>query len=193
MPPIQLVIGLGNPGLHFKNTRHNVGYHFLDELIQHYGYSPSEMKQNKRLKANVGKFVVNERSILMAKPLTYVNLSGQSVQLLSHYYKIPPEQMLIVHDEVSLPPGQAKLKLEGGTGGHNGLKHITQCLGTDHYPRLRLGIGHPGNKHLMSNFVLSPAPKDEQAAINKAFENILGLADTILEGDFANAMQVLHQ
>lgn len=193
MEPIQLVVGLGNPGLHFKNTRHNIGYRFLDALIKHYGFSPREMKQNKKLKSSIGQYLINGRSLLMAKPLTYVNLSGESVQLLSHYYKVKPEQILVIHDEVSLPPGQAKLKREGGTGGHNGLKHITQCLGTDHYSRLRLGIGHPGNSWYMSKFVLSPASKDENQELGIAFQNVLGLSDTILEGDFSKAMQVLHQ
>lgn len=193
MKPIKLVVGLGNPGLHFKNTRHNIGYHFIDRLISHYGYSPSSMKQNKKLKACLEQYVINGRKIIMAKPLTYVNLSGTCVQMVSHYYKIDPSQILVVHDEVSLTPGEAKLKQKGGTGGHNGLKHITQCLGTDHYPRLRLGIGHPGSKHAMSNFVLSEAPNDEQKVIESKFQDILEISDTILEGNLPQAMQFLHQ
>lgn len=193
MGPIKLIAGLGNPGERYKKTRHNVGFQFIDQLLQHYGYSTADLKYDKKLKAELAKLAVNNQNIFVAKPQSYMNLSGQSIQLICHYFKIDPTQILVVHDDINLDPGQVKLKEQGGHGGHNGLRNIAQNINTNQFRRLRIGVGHHGANNSMSNYVLGTPSKQDQQLINNGTQETLRYMDDILAGNFNQAMQVLHQ
>lgn len=145
-----LCVGLGNPGHQYLMTRHNIGFMAIDTILHSYDFPISK----KKFQSEYTERKINEFFVGLLKPQTYMNLSGSAVQSALAFYKLKPEQMLVIHDDLDLIPGQIKIKLGGGAGGHNGLKSIDQSIGNNYW-RLRLGIGHPGDRHLVNNHVLS--------------------------------------
>lgn len=188
MTPIKLFVGLGNPGGQYEATRHNAGFWWID-LVAASNNSP--LKLDSKFLGLVGK-LSNSNDTWLLKPNTFMNASGKAVAALANYYKILPEQILVIHDELDLPAGTVKLKKAGGHGGHNGLKDITAALGTPDFWRLRLGIGHPGDRNEVVNFVLKAPTKDEQSALDGAIDKSLSILPQLLSGDFEQAMLKLH-
>lgn len=188
MSGIRLITGLGNPGEKYSMTRHNAGFWLIDLLAQQSG---SRLSIDAKLFGEAGKWQPHADKWLL-KPSTFMNASGKSVAALAHYYKIQPNEILVVHDELDLPPGQAKLKFGGGHGGHNGLRDIHAALGTPDYWRLRIGIGHPGNKAEVVNFVLKAADRATQALMDDSVLKASGVCDLLASGQFEKAMLTLH-
>ena len=188
MSGIKLIVGLGNPGEKYTYTRHNAGFWLVDLLAEQ---SNSRLAAEAKLFGLAGKWQPHGDRWLL-KPSTFMNASGKSVAAMVNYYKILPAEVLVVHDELDLPPGQAKLKFGGGHGGHNGLRDIHAALGTPDYWRLRIGIGHPGNKAEVANFVLKAAGKDEQTAIDDSIIKATTVMPLLTQGQFEKAMLQLH-
>ena len=186
---IRLIAGLGNPGAEYEATRHNAGFWFVDEAARKLGATLQPERGYAGLVARVNR---PASPLWLLQPMTYMNLSGKSVAALARFYKIAPEEILVVHDELDLQPGQARLKLGGSAAGHNGLKDIEAQLGSAGYWRLRLGIGHPGVKAEVVDYVLrKPAPADREA-IEKSIEQALAALDLIVGGEMERAMMKVH-
>ena len=160
-----LIVGLGNPGKQYENTRHNVGFDAVDLLVDEYRV-PSSGKQHK---AMYGKGVIAGQKVILAKPLTYMNLSGESVRALVDYYKIDPEDIIVIYDDISLEPGQLRIRLKGSAGGHNGIKNIIAHLGTQEFPRIKVGVGAKPPKMDLADYVLSRFGAEEQKIMDEAF------------------------
>lgn len=186
MSGIKLFVGLGNPGDKYERTRHNAGFWWIDQIA---AQTNTKLVSDAKFLGVVGK--INQESWLL-KPSTFMNLSGKAVAALANYYKITPAEILVIHDELDLPAGGIKLKFAGGHGGHNGLKDIHAALGTPNYWRLRIGIGHPGDRNEVVNYVLKPPLKDEKNAIDNSITESAKLLDLMLAGEFENAMLKLH-
>lgn len=187
--PIRLIVGLGNPGLEYEQTRHNAGFWLVDRL------AGSRLARESRYHALAARTVIAGQEVWLLEPQTYMNRSGQSVGALARFYKITPDDILVVHDELDLPPGSAKIKKGGSSGGHNGLKDITAALGTPDYWRLRIGIGHPRSMNLQQqvvDYVLHRPRKEEQALIDDAIAKSLEVVPLLCEGKFEAAMMKLH-
>ncbi len=180
----RLVVGLGNPGAEYAETRHNAGFWFCERLS---GRLSLTMGRESRFHGLVG----HERGagVWLLLPQTYMNRSGQAVGALARFYRILPGEILVVHDELDIPPGQLRLKFGGGSGGHNGLKDITAHLGTQDYWRLRIGIGHPGDRNSVVDYVLKPPRREERDAIDAAIERALDLWPLIARGEWNAAIQ----
>jgi len=187
--PIKLIVGLGNPGDKYTKTRHNAGFLFLDALCQQVGTS---LNADKHSHGRSSKVAIADQEVRLLAPDTFMNLSGQAVVAASQYYKIDLSEILIVHDELDLEPGIARLKLNGGHGGNNGLRDIIQKTGSKDFARLRIGIGHPGVGRNVSGYVLKQANKDQQAKIDNAIAESLRVIDLIVSGDIPKAMNELH-
>ena len=186
---ISLIVGLGNPGNNYAETRHNAGFRFIDGLLRRLGAS---LKSESRFDGEVGKVVITDRDVWLLMPQTFMNASGQSVARLANFYKIAPEEILVVHDELDLQPGTARLKQGGGHGGHNGLRDIINRLGSREFMRLRIGIGHPGSAPQVESYVLKKAPKAEQQQIDAAIDAALAQVDEIVHGNYEQVMNDLH-
>lgn len=186
--PLQLVVGLGNPGAEHVLTRHNAGFWFADALARGYGgrFSPE-----RKFHGEACRIAIAGHDLRLLKPSTFMNRSGQSVQTLMAYLKLPPEAILVVHDDLDLPAGALRLKWSGGHGGHNGLRDIINHIGTD-FRRLRIGIGHPGNSREVIDYVLKRAHPDEERQITDAVERGVELMPELLEQGFERAMHRLH-
>ena len=184
---IRLVVGLGNPGKEHERTRHNAGFWLVERLATSTGVN---LRKDPKFKALVGRHDAGAAWLLL--PQSYMNLSGQPVQMLAGFFKIKPEEILVVHDELDFPPGTARLKQGGGIAGHNGLKDISQRLGTHEYWRLRLGVGKPPPGTEGGDYVLQKPPAEERAAVDAAIDNALGVMPQIFSGDIQGAMQKLH-
>lgn len=192
--PIKLIVGLGNPGEKYTKTRHNAGFLFLDRLLNQRFPSVS-LRPDKNLlglSAQVDFGVVDGVAVRLLAPSTFMNLSGSSVQAALSYYKLQAQQILVVHDELDLDAGIARIKLGGGHGGNNGLRHITQVLGTSDFARLRVGIGHPGVGRDVASYVLKQANLADQDKIDLAIDESIAVLDRIVSGDCASAMNDLH-
>ena len=190
--PIRLIAGLGNPGREHERDRHNVGFWLLHKLADEWRVS---LANNSKYQGLVGKTTpakAGGHEAWLALPQTYMNQSGKTVGGLARFYKIAPEEILVVHDELDFPPGAAKLKLGGGVAGHNGLKDIAASLGSQQFWRLRLGIGHPGDRNLVGDYVLSSPSPEHRKAIDEAIDKTLQCMDLMLQGDMAAAMLKLH-
>lgn len=183
MTALRLIVGLGNPGRDYEETRHNAGFWFCARLAQARGIS---LAPESRFHGIVGRAPGN---VWMLLPQTFMNRSGQAVGALARFHRIAPAEILVVHDELDIPPGQLRLKFGGGMGGHNGLKDITSHLGTQDYWRLRIGIGHPGDRNEVVNYVLKPPRREEQADIDAAIERALDLVPLIEQGEWNAATQ----
>ncbi|MDO1508864.1 MULTISPECIES: aminoacyl-tRNA hydrolase [unclassified Neisseria] len=189
MPQIKLIAGLGNPGNEYVHTRHNAGFWFLDELAWEW---KAHFKEEKKFYGEVARVARPEGEVWLLKPNTFMNRSGQAVAALAQFYKIKPEEILVVHDELDIPCGRIRFKLGGGNGGHNGLKDIQARLGTPNFYRLRLGIDHPGDRNLVVSYVLNKPSADDRALIDEAVAKSLKNLPLILAGEFEEAVRVLH-
>jgi len=188
MTPIRLIAGLGNPGREYADNRHNVGFWFVDEIARRAGAS---LRAESRFHGSAVRVNLHGQEVWLIEPQTYMNLSGQAVGALASFYKITPEEILVVHDELDLPPGTARLKRGGGAGGHNGLKHIIAHSGADFW-RLRIGIGHPGDKNAVADFVLHRPSQPEEELIRTALDESFCILPLLAAGDMAGAMHRLH-
>jgi PTH1 family peptidyl-tRNA hydrolase len=185
---MRMVVGLGNPGREYEATRHNAGFWWVENLADAQRVS---LRAESRYHGRVGKLAAGDHDCFLLLPQTYMNDSGRSVAALASFYKIAPADMLVVHDELDLPPGAARLKKGGGVAGHNGLRDISRHLGPDFW-RLRLGIGHPGDRAQVANYVLHPPRQEETKLISDAVERSLELWPLIAAGQMEKAMHRLH-
>ena len=186
---VRLIAGLGNPGTEYELTRHNAGFWLVDQLAR------GQLRRETRFSGLACKCRIGGEEVWLLEPQTYMNRSGQSVAALARFYKITPEEILVVNDELALEHGIAKLKKGGSPGGHNGLKDIDSALGSRDYWRLRLGIGHPrtlGLQQAVVDFVLHRPRADEQTQIDRALERSLNIIPLLCEGRFEQAMKTLH-
>lgn len=189
---IRMIVGLGNPGAEYEATRHNAGFWWLDGAARLLKASLAPDRAYHGLVARVNRPQDQGGPLWLLAPMTYMNLSGKSVAPLARFFKIAPAEILVVHDELDLAPGQMKLKQGGGNGGHNGLKDIQAQLGDGNFWRLRLGIGHPGVKAEVANYVLRKPPADERDAIERNIEDSLKALDLLAAGEMGRAVMKLH-
>jgi PTH1 family peptidyl-tRNA hydrolase len=187
-PPIQLIVGLGNPGREYEATRHNAGFWLVEELARRHGGS---FRLESRFKAELARVQLAASERWLVKPQEYMNNSGRVVAAIASFYKVEAPAILVAHDELDLLPGDLRLKQGGGAGGHNGLKDLIAHLGPDFW-RLRIGIGHPGSKDLVTPYVLGPARANEREPIARAVEQGADIVPDLLEQGAERAMQKLH-
>ncbi|NND59027.1 MAG: aminoacyl-tRNA hydrolase [Gammaproteobacteria bacterium] len=185
---VQLIVGLGNPGGEYDDTRHNAGFWLVDELARRHG---GMFNHDKKFFGEQCQVSIEGHNVRLLKPMTYMNRSGQSVRALASYLKVPLEKILVAHDEIDLPPGEVRLKQGGGHGGHNGLRDISSHLGRD-FARLRLGVGHPGNKNEVTDYVLKRPSRDDAAAIDDAVRAGADIVPFLITDGFQKAMHKLH-
>jgi len=184
-----MIVGLGNPGADYVDTRHNAGFWMIDLLAADRGAS---FRLDKRYNAEIGKLRVEGHDVHLQKPLAFMNRSGQAVAGLARYFKLEPPQILVMHDELDLPPGTNRIKLDGGHGGHNGLRDVIAHLGSREFFRVRIGIGHPGDSRAVTNYVLHKPSVADREAIETANRDTLAVMPLLLEGRVDKAMQALH-
>ncbi|MAF99700.1 MAG: aminoacyl-tRNA hydrolase [Acidiferrobacteraceae bacterium] len=189
MGPVSLVVGLGNPGQKHARDRHNAGYWFLEALISGSG---GTLASEPKFFGDVGRLTVAGSTIRALAPTTYMNRSGSAVSACSRFYRIAPENILVIHDDLDLPPGVVRLKQGGGHGGHNGLRDIITQLGSRDFQRLRLGIGHPGSADQVVSYVLKRPGSDEEIAIRGAIDRVLPIMPEVISGKSDLAMNALH-
>ena len=189
---IRLIVGLGNPGAEYENTRHNAGFWWVDALAAQLKTPLQAERSYQARVARVNQAPGASDPIWLLQPMTFMNRSGVSVAALARFFNIEPQEILVVHDELDLQPGQAKLKLGGSAAGHNGLKDIHQMLGSQDYWRLRLGIGHPGVKAEVINYVLKKPSADDRLAIDRASAQSLQALEPLLSGDMDRALALVH-
>ena len=190
---IRLLVGLGNPGPEYEQTRHNAGFWLVDQFAN--SLPGCRLQHESRFNAKVGKAKIGGVDVFLLEPLTFMNRSGLSVGQLARFYKINPDEILVIHDELDLSPGTVKMKKGGSSGGHNGLKDITAALGTQDYWRLRIGIGHPrslSSQQAVADFVLHRPRKEEQALIDESIDKALRVLPLVFDGKFDAATMQLH-
>lgn len=186
---IKLFVGLGNPGPEYEATRHNAGFWWIDALAREFKVA---LHMEKNYHGLMARTCVQGNTVWLLKPQTFMNLSGKSVSALARFFKIEPQEILVAHDELDLAPGEAKLKLAGSHAGHNGLRDIHAQLGTDNYWRLRLGVGHPGVKSQVVDWVLKKPSQDHRIAIEQAIDRALKALPKLLAGDMNAATMLIH-
>lgn len=187
--PLRLIVGLGNPGPQYEDTRHNAGFWWVEALARRLG---ANLRQEPKFHGRVARLATPQGDLWLLCPETFMNLSGKAVAALARFYKIPPQAILVAHDELDLPPGVARLKHGGGHGGQNGLKDIHLQLGSPNYWRLRIGIGHPGSKELVTGHVLGKPQAAEREKMLAAIEAALDVWPELAAGNFAAAQLKLH-
>ena len=187
---VQLIVGLGNPGQQYEQTRHNAGASLISILSQQYA---SDLKLEERFFGFIARVKIDIQDVRLLIPNTYMNLSGKSIAAFAKFYQISPENILIVHDDIDLAPGISKYKIGGGHGGHNGLKDTIRALGNNNnFARLRIGVGHPGESDEVVNFVLKKASQNEQKLINESIINCISTIPLAVTGKWNEAMKDLH-
>lgn len=180
-----IIVGLGNPGKKYENTRHNIGFDAIDALVDEYRI-PDSGKQHK---AHCGKGVIEGQKVILAKPTTFMNLSGESVRELVDYYKIDPEsELLVIYDDISLEPGKIRIRKKGSAGGHNGIKSIIQHLGTQNFQRIRIGVGKKPKNWDLADYVLGTFSKDDRAVLDETLKRVVQAAAMIVQDDIDGAM-----
>jgi PTH1 family peptidyl-tRNA hydrolase len=184
-----VIVGLGNPGDRYAETRHNAGFWFLDRVAEAAG---ARLRPQSKVQAEVARTTVHGRDCLLVRPVTHMNHSGQAVRAVMDYYRIGVEALLVAYDELDLPPGVARLKQGGGHGGHNGLRDIFRHCADPGFLRLRIGIGHPGHRDAVTPYVLSRPAAEQERRIREAIGQALDVLPAVLRGDLAGAMQTLH-
>lgn len=185
-----LIVGLGNPGRQYENTKHNVGFDTVDYLIEEYRIPQAGVKH----KAMYGKGIIAGQKVLIAKPLTYMNLSGESVRELVDYYKIDPEtELIVLYDDISLEPGQIRIRKKGSAGGHNGIKNIIAQIGTDVFARVKIGVGEKPKNWDLADYVLSPFGKEERAAVDDAIKKAAKAVEMIVQEEIDAAMNMFNR
>lgn len=189
MEALRLIVGLGNPGPEYARTRHNAGFRFVDELAAKAGAS---FRLDSKLFGETAKIDIAGQPVWLLKPATFMNLSGKSVTAALRFWKFAPEQALLAHDELDLPPGTARLKFDGGHGGQNGLRDTMQLLGHGRFHRLRVGIGHPGSKDKVTPWVLGRANGDDDILIGRAIDAAIDVLPLAMDGNYMDAMTRLH-
>lgn len=188
-PAVTLVVGLGNPGPRYERTRHNAGFWFADILARRHG---GAFRADRKFHGDVARVRVDDADLHLLKPMTFMNHSGRAIQALVNFYRLDPAAVLVVHDEIDLPPGTARLKQGGGHGGHNGLRDTVAALGTREFARLRIGVGHPGQSSDVVPYVLSVAARDEQRAMDDAIDAAADVMPLLVAGQWDKAFQALH-
>ena len=186
---IRLLVGLGNPGPEYEATRHNAGFWWLDAAARKLGVTLAPQRSYFGLAA---KASTPQGPVWLLQPMTYMNLSGKSVAALARFFKLPPQEILVAHDELDLLPGQVKIKFGGGHAGHNGLRDIHAQLGSADYWRLRLGIGHPGVKAEVVDYVLRKPAPEQRELIEQTVARSVDALDLLLAGDMERAMMKVH-
>ena len=186
---IKLFVGLGNPGPEYEATRHNAGFWWIDALSREL---KAPLSLDKNYHGQVARTTVNGQTVWLLKPLTFMNLSGKSVAALARFFKIAPNEVLVAHDELDIVPGQVKLKLGGSHAGHNGLRDIHAQLGSADYWRLRIGVGHPGVKAEVINWVLKKPSQEHRAAIEDCIDRSLKALPELLKGEMDKATMRIH-
>ncbi|MBQ9600989.1 MAG: aminoacyl-tRNA hydrolase [Neisseriaceae bacterium] len=186
---IKLIVGLGNPGQEYQDTRHNAGFWFLDELAWQY---KATFKNEKKFFGEIARISLPHQDLWLLKPETFMNLSGKAVAALAQFYKIQVDEILVVHDELDIDCGRIRFKQGGGNGGHNGLKDIQAKLGSANFYRLRLGIGHPGDKNLVTSFVLNKPTANERQLLDNAIVHARQAINLILDGNKEETIRFLH-
>ena len=189
MEGLRLIVGLGNPGPEHARTRHNAGFRFVDTLAEQQGV---RFGLESKLFGETAKVVIAGKPVWLLKPASCMNLSGKSFTAALRYWKIAPEEALLAHDELDLAPGIARLKFDGGHGGQNGLRDTMQLLGHGKFPRLRIGIGHPGHKDKVTPWVLGKPGKDDEILIGRAIDEAIDVLPLAVSGNFMDAMTRLH-
>ena len=186
---IQLIVGLGNPGREYEETRHNAGALFVEALARHAGQS---LRPERKYHGLYARVTWQDFDLHLLNPTTYMNRSGLAVKAVADFFKIPPQAILVAHDELDLPPGTAKFKQGGGHGGHNGLRDTIAHLSSNQFQRLRLGIGHPGSSHMVTNFVLGRFGKQERSLFDQVIDEACLALPDLINGQTAKAMTKLH-
>jgi len=187
---IQLIVGLGNPGAQYEQTRHNAGFWFVEALARQHGAS---FKNENKFHGEACKLSLDGKEVWLLKPQTFMNRSGQAIAALAKFYKIETANILVAHDELDLQPGDIRLKQGGGHGGHNGLRDTIAQLGNNKdFQRLRIGIGHPGHSSQVTGYVLGKAQADEQRLMEDAIAKALGIMPLVADGEIQKAMNQLH-
>ena len=186
---IRLIAGLGNPGREYEATRHNAGFAFLERLA---AQCKTQLKSESKFLGKTARVHGAGGDLLLIAPQTFMNRSGQGVAALANFYKIAAQEILVVHDELDLPPGSAKIKFGGGVAGHNGLRDIAMRLGSHDFWRLRIGIGHPGDKDAVADYVLEKARREDQLLVDEAIDRGLEVFREIAAGSLEAAMLKLH-
>ena len=186
---ISLIAGLGNPGEKYANTRHNAGFRFLDAVLKTYD---GQLRNESRFGGEVAKLHIAGKEVWLLAPTEFMNLSGNAISKFTRFYKIEPENILVVHDEIDILPGAVRLKVGGGAGGHNGLRDIIPKLGSKDFVRLRIGVGHPGSASQVSNYVLKNAPSSEAVLTDAASDRAVRQIEDIVRGSYQKVMNELH-
>ena len=186
---LRVIVGLGNPGPKYTETRHNAGFWFIEQVARKYS---ATFRPEKKFHGEVAKISLQGKDIWLLKPGTFMNRSGLAVRSLLSFYRIAADQLLVAHDEIDLPPGTAKLKTGGGHGGHNGLRDIISQLGTKDFHRLRIGVGHPGSKEQVVDYVLHSASRDDRILFDRDIDDAVGVMPELASGALEQAMQKLH-
>ena len=190
MSESKLIVGLGNPGDKYADTRHNAGEWLIARLARRFNVT---LNAENKFSGYVGKTLINSKEIRFLVPMTFMNLSGKAVGALANFYRIKPEEILVLHDELDLPPGSVKLKLGGGHGGHNGLKDIVAALGNNNnFYRLRIGIGHPGHRDLVAGYVLNKPSPSEREALEKALDEAANCVELLFKDGIVKATNRLN-
>ena len=188
--PVELIVGLGNPGSNYDRTRHNAGADLVLELAKSYQVA---MKHESKFFGDTAKINIDGRDVRLLIPTTFMNRSGQSVAALARFYQVPVEAILVVHDELDIAPGSARFKKGGGHGGHNGLRDIVQSLANNKsFARLRIGIGHPGDARQVADYVLKKASPSDQQLISNSIDDALRTLPLAISGQWERAMTALH-
>jgi PTH1 family peptidyl-tRNA hydrolase len=189
---IRLIVGLGNPGPEYEHTRHNAGFWWVDAAARQLGTTLQFDRNYHGLVARVNRPEQAGGPLWLLQPMTFMNLSGKAAGPLARFFKIEPPEILVIHDELDLPPGQMKLKQGGGAAGHNGLKDLLAHLGGPDFWRLRIGIGHPGDRTEVANWVLRKPPLDDRLAMDKCIAKSLAALPLLLDGEMERAMMKIH-
>lgn len=189
MTTVRLIVGLGNPGPEHEQTRHNAGFWFVDGISEQHH---CRLRYEARFHGDVGRCELRGHDCRLQRPATYMNRSGQAVVALTHFFRIPRDEVLVVHDELDLPAGVARLKRGGGHGGHNGLRDLIAHLGGNDFLRLRIGIGHPGNRDQVIDYVLQRPSKQDREMIQGAIERAVDVMPLAVSGELERAMHKLH-
>lgn len=186
---VKLIVGLGNPGPEYAKTRHNAGAWFVETLAERFSIA---LRPESKFHGLFAKAVIDQQSCLVLIPTTYMNESGRSVQACAQFYKVSPEDILVAHDELDFQPGTVRLKSNGGHGGHNGLRDIIDKLGAPTFQRIRIGIGHPGDKSRVLSYVLKPPSLADKQKIDQSIDEGLQVVPELLRGDLQKAFRALH-
>ena len=185
---LSIIAGLGNPDDRYAQTLHNAGFRFVEALARKYG---GAYRFEKKFDVDLCRINLHEQEFWLVKPQNYMNLSGGPIRGVLDYYRLKPKHLLVAHDDIDLPPGTVRLKMGGGHGGHNGIRDVMQHCGAD-FMRLRLGVGHPGEKDEVTNHVLTRAPSDVEAAVEQSIDGAIGVLPSLIDEGLNAAMKQLH-